>query len=175
MFYKGNLQTTKTELPIELNNDSVKRWEHEKRCFKHSWKKEVINLTWTRDSSLGLGSWTYWESIGFQLPAHLVMDIPWPVGKMQCAATETRHSQTNTYFFKDVSQTLLKCWILQKGEGVYAAFSNLRGHWISFLKDHRWKFRNTCFVNMIWEKSGPIISTILSSPQRLWFGGLAKQ
>lgn len=29
MFYKGNLQTTETELPIELNNDSVKRWEHE--------------------------------------------------------------------------------------------------------------------------------------------------
>ena len=48
--------------------------------------------------------------------------------KMQRAATETRHSQTNTYFFKDVSQTLLKCWILQKGEGMYAAFSNLRGH-----------------------------------------------
>ena len=45
MFYKGNLQTTESELPIELSNVSVKRWEYEKRCLKRSWKKEVINLT----------------------------------------------------------------------------------------------------------------------------------
>lgn len=45
MFYKGNLQTTESELPIELNNVSIKRWEYKKRCVKHSWKKEVINLT----------------------------------------------------------------------------------------------------------------------------------
>lgn len=45
MFYKGNLQTTESELPIELNNDSVKRWEYKKRCFKPSWEKEAISLT----------------------------------------------------------------------------------------------------------------------------------
>lgn len=55
MFYKGNLQTTESELPIELNNDSVKRWEHKKRCLEHIRKKEV--RAWqTTSSSLGLGN-----------------------------------------------------------------------------------------------------------------------
>lgn len=44
MFYKGNLQTTESELPVELNNDTAKRWER-KRCLKHHRKKEVISLT----------------------------------------------------------------------------------------------------------------------------------
>lgn len=72
MFYKGNLQTTESKLPIDLNNDSVKKWEYKKRCLKHN-LKEVSNKPDLENSSLSLDTWRFWGIIASQLNLWLVI------------------------------------------------------------------------------------------------------